>query len=121
MSNIYDIHQKAFRGVAAYVVLDDSDGQLVARVAFTFSKSGLRTTCYFHILGEQMQRANADGGGYDKQSASAGFAVDRIAKAVGKASDKLHIIARMRAALKDDGQYWDHALSAAGFRVIQAV
>lgn len=119
MSDIYAIHQKAFSGVAAWVILDDAE-QLVARVAFTYGKSGLRTTCYFHILGEQMQRAFANGGGYDKASAAASFAAARIAKATPK-SDKAHIIGAMATALKDDGNSWDRALSAAGFRVIQAL
>lgn len=66
---IYRAHEQAFRHISAYVVL--KDGELVARVAFQFAKSGLRTTCWMHYLSTAMTKAFASGGGYDKLSAAA--------------------------------------------------
>lgn len=121
MSDIYEIHSKAFRGVTAYCVTD-REGKHIARVAFTFSRSGLRTTCYFHIFGYEMTRVYASGGGYDKASAAAQSAVKRTKPAKylpGQGID--YKMETIRDAIKDRGTSWDQDLRDAGFNVLQAV
>lgn len=108
MTDIYTQHDKAFANVAAYCVVD-AQGKLVARISFKFAASGLRTTCYFHILGLPMVSAFANGGGYDKASAAA----FKCAQKIGK-----HVIAE---AVKDQGRHWDDDIRASSFQVLQAV
>lgn len=111
---IYDQHAQAFRHVAAYVVTDAA-GDRVATVAFKYAASGLRTTCYLHVLGVPMVRAHANGGGYDKASA----AVHAACRKVDPQYSELR--AMIILAVKDEGRSWDGDLRAAGFHVLQAV
>jgi hypothetical protein len=113
-NSIYDQHQKAFANVAAYVVTD-AGGERVATVAFKYAASGLRTTCYFHIIGLPMVKAFASGGGYDKCSAAAHRACQKIGKLHNSLREPL------RAAIKDEGSSWDRDLRDAGYNVLQAV
>lgn len=115
---IYDQHQAAFRNVSAYVVTN-AKGELVAKIAFKFATSGLRTTCFFHVLGLPMTKAFASGGGYDKASAAAHKAVH--AENEWRSSPAVDTLRDMRAAIKDEGRLWDDDLRAAGFNVLQAV
>lgn len=124
MSKIYDQHRQAFRDVEAYVVL--KDGELVARIAFKFARSGLQTQCYAHWLGIQMVKGRANGGGYDKSSAAAAHAASKMPLGLdadtGMACDRHHHYNPFRAALaKDEGLSWDRQLRDAGFNVVQAV
>ena len=120
MPDIYEQHRAAFRDVSAYVVTD-SKGDRVATIAFKYARSGLRTTCFLHILGAPMVKAFAGGGGYDKCSAAASYAAKKV-----KGGDLVHDPARWdRAvniiqALEKDAS-WDRQLSDAGFRVLSAV
>lgn len=118
MADIYDQHKAAFANVSAYVVMKGED--CIANVAFKFAKSGLRTTVYFHIIGAQMVRAYASGGGYDKCSAAVQSAVARVEAHDGD-TQTIQRVGAFRAALTDDGQHWDNALRQAGFSVWQAV
>lgn len=117
-TSIYDQHDAAFRGVSAYVITDKT-GRQVGKVAFSFARSGLRTTCYFHIHGTQMARAYAQGGGYDKASAAAQAAVCKI-KAM-REEPCFELVVAMASAIKDQGASWDRDLRDAGFNVLQAV
>ncbi|MDI1263881.1 MAG: hypothetical protein PS018_11550 [bacterium] len=118
LPEIYEQHSKAFEHVSAYVVTKGDD--IIATVAFKFAKSGMRTTCYLHILGAQMVRAYASGGGYDKCSASVYSAIDRV-KPDENDIRTLQRAGAFRDAVTDDGQHWDNALRQAGFTVHQAV
>lgn len=120
MADIYEQHQTAFKNVSAYIITDKA-GNLKARVAF---KHGAAVTCYFHLLGLQMQKGIARGGNYDRASAAAKSAWDKIAKApkpehAGPEFNELR--AAINGALQDDGAHWDNALTRAGFGVFQAV
>jgi hypothetical protein len=75
-SGIYDQHQAAFARVSAFVVLD-STGERVATVAIKYPGAGLRLWSYVHLIGVEMVRGSAGGGGYDKTSAA-------VAQAIGK-------------------------------------
>lgn len=56
MTDIYDLHSKAFARVSAYVVLDKS-GERVATVAFKFPADGAgRLYAYVHWIGVPMVR-----------------------------------------------------------------
>lgn len=118
MSDIYDQHRNAFEHVSAYVVLKGED--CIANVAFKFAKSGLRVTCYFHIIGAQMVRAYANGGGYDKCTAAAHSAIARIEAHEGDVRT-IQRVGAFRDAVTDNGASWDQDLRKAGFSVWQAV
>lgn len=123
MTDIYANHAKAFAGVSAYVVTNKK-GELVARVAFKFAKSGLRTTCYFHVIGFPMTKAQANGGGYDKASAAMHQAVSRLVWQGGETIEEQHRYdqtLKLVSAITDTGASWDADLREAGFVVLQAV
>lgn len=113
MPDIYDLHDRAFRSVSAYVVL--LKGERVATVAFKHPRDGAgRLSAYVHWRGTPMVRGWAGGGGYDKRTAACVNAVRQIQPdpAVGA----------FRAALQaDTGPTWDDQLRRAGFTVLQAV
>lgn len=121
MPDVYEQHRKSFQNVAAYVVLNDEtdskgNPQRAATVAF---KYGARCTCYFHVIGAQMAKGWADGGGYDKASAAAHHAISRIERNAWP--EHVALIERISAAVKDQGRSWEGDLRAAGFEVWQAV
>lgn len=123
MTDIYQLHAQTFRHVAAYVITDDK-GERVATVAFKYAESGLRTTCYLHVIGFPMARGYASGGGYDKASAAAHVAANRVVYQGGlDASEQVRfdMVRRLVGAIKDEGRSWDGDLRAAGFNVLQAV
>ena len=69
MSSIYELHDKAFRHVSAYVIL--LNGERVATVAIKFPADGAgRLYAYVHWIGTPMVRGFAGGYGYDKRSAA---------------------------------------------------
>lgn len=115
---VYNAHEKAFATVAAYVVTD-RHGDKVATVAFKFAKSGLRTTCYLHVIGLPMVSSFASGGGYDKCSAAAHAATKRVMVPAG--SGRPPCVQELLSAIKDEGRSWEGDLRAAGFNVLQAV
>lgn len=141
MTQIYEQHDAAFSHVAAYVILRGSNH--VAKVAIKRGASGLRTTAFVHWLGTPMVKGVANGGGYDKDSASVASAARKIQKIdrsreaqerrdLGKMAaamqSELSAIADneiqalfVKAASLDGGKHWDNALRDAGFTVIQAV
>lgn len=120
---IYDQHDKAFSHVAAYVVIDKRDGERVAKVAIKRSSSGLRTTAFVHWIGVPVVKGVANGGGYDKDSASVAAALRKEQPRTGN-PDALNIDAQAAfyaAARLDGGKRWDDAVRDAGFSVFQAV
>lgn len=125
MTDIYDLHTKAFQRVSAYVIA--RDGERVATIAFKFPADGAgRLYAYVHWLGAPMVRGSANGYGYDKKSAACLSAIQRMTRLEGKHYDPLgpEVSAQMafaRALDTDDGQYWDRRLETAGFTVWQAV
>lgn len=121
MSSIYDTHEKTFRDVAAYVVTNTATGERVATVAFKYARSGLRTTCFLHVLGVPMVRAHASGGGYDKASAAVYGAVKRMKVAEGVSPLAEAYMQTFKRAITDGGKSWDRELRDAGFNVFQAV
>ena len=123
MTNIYEQHNTTFKGVSAYVVTDKS-GNRIATVAFKRANS---VTCFLHILGLQMVKARANGGGYDMCSAAFDSAMDKVnipdETAPIDARDYTNIVIAFRKAgtIGNDGSEWNRALRDAGFNVLQAV
>lgn len=120
MTDIYRQHDAAFANVNAYVLL--SAGQPVATVAV---KRGASVTAYVHVKGLEMVRARAGGGGYDRESAAVADAIRKVtAKPSGKPEEwaVAHVLSQLREAARDmDARHWQHAVEAAGYRVVQAV
>lgn len=113
MSNIYDLHDKAFASVSSYAVL--KDGEFVASIAFKYPRDGAgRLWAYVHFLGEPMVRGYASGGGYDKHSAACASAVRNIDLSNHGGTDFEMFV---RALSLDNGYYWNDNLRAAGFKV----
>lgn len=68
--SIYDQHRAAFDSTSAYVIA--KNGRRVGTIAFKFPRDGAgRLYCYLHVLGVEMVRDFAAGGGYDKKTAAA--------------------------------------------------
>lgn len=122
MSDIYERHANAFRDIDAAVILDSKTHEFVGKIAFKHARSGLRVTCFLHVLGAPMVSAFATGGGYDKHTAAASVAAYRLKGDKDDTAQTLEHIARIREALKSDGGYhWDQYLATAGYTVHRAL
>ena len=78
MTNIYDLHSKAFPHVSAFVIM--KDGERVATISLKYPKDGAgRLYAYVHYTGLEMVRDFAGGYGYDKRSAAVAYAAAKIA------------------------------------------
>ena len=131
MATIYDMHDKAFPRVSAYVIA--RNGERVATLAFKFPADGAgRLHCFLHWAGLEMVRGYAGGYGYDKLTAAACSAAGRMpgelpvtAYADGTphhSPAEREAFAAFRAALDSDSGYdWARKVSDAGFAVWQAV
>jgi hypothetical protein len=142
MTDIYDLHTKAFQNVSAYVIC--KNGERVATIAFKFPRDGAgRLYAYVHWLGVPMVRGFAGGCGYDKRSAAVADAVRKIeiidrsnevynlakqgatlaaqGEAMRAIADREMQKAFLEALRRDDGHYFDRRLQDAGFTVWQAV
>jgi hypothetical protein len=141
MPNIYELHDKAFARVSAFVVA--RNGAKVATVALKFPADGAgRLYAYVHWIGLEMVRSHAGGYGYDKRSAAIEEAVSKIGrfdrseeaqerrnagKSAAAMQSELSTIAdnekldRFKTALRaTGGRDWTRALENAGFTVWQA-
>lgn len=117
MADIYEMHDKAFSRVAAYVVLRER--KLVARIAVKFPADGAgRLQAFVHWLGQPMVRGTAGGYGYDKASAAVAAAAKKLSR---DEEDQFAWEAFQNAAALDDGYSWQRNLTSAGFDVLQAV
>lgn len=126
-SNIYDLHEKAFQQVSAFVVT--KDGERLANIAIKFPASGhaeRRLWAYIHVMGIPMVRGYADSYGYDKQSAAILSAIGKL-PAIGE-GDVMRadwpvacaMIDAMRACA-DNGRSPLDQLRDLGYSVFQAV
>lgn len=122
MPNIYELHDKAFARVSAFVIC--RNGEKVATVAIKFPADGVgRLYAYVQWLGLEMVRGHAGGYGYDKRSAA-------VADALGKLPALYPIDRGLGGitgydAFRDarggmDSCDWIRALEKAGFTVLQA-
>lgn len=115
-ANVYDLHDKAFAKVSAYIVV--KGGERVATIAFKFPKDGAgRLFAYVHWIGTEMVRGFAGGYGYDKRTAACANAT-RKAVTANAGDDCLSF---WQALSRDTGDYWYAQLRKAGFEVWQAV
>lgn len=141
MPGIYDLHDKAFARVSAFVIC--KNGEKVATVALKFPADGAgRLYAYVHWRGLEMVRGHAGGYGYDKRSAAVIVATQKIGRfdyaadaqrcdnAAAPAAAmqyrlsevaKNQMLDRFKAALAgNDGTDWTRCLEIAGFDVLQA-
>jgi hypothetical protein len=129
MTDIYDLHERAFPNVAAYVILHGSEK--VATIAFKYPRDGAgRLYAYVHWFGVEMVRGFAGGYGYDKHSAACADAARKMNCGVSVKSvriippnltDAVSFVKFLDALARDDGQYWNRNLELAGFTVLRAV
>ena len=121
---IYTQFDTAFAHVAAYAVIDPRTGECVAKVAIKRAASGLRTTAFVHWLGVPMVKGVANGGGYDKETASVASAMRGIRAehlTTGELDDRRMPREFLDACKLDGGKRWPDAVRDAGFRVHQVV
>lgn len=116
---IYDEYETAFRHVSAYVILYKCER--IGKIAFKRATSGLRTTCYLQWFGVRMVKGVANGGGYDKSTASAAAAARAMAMPPPDGKDAQEMRDFLLALREDGGWSWDRCLEEAGFNVLQAV
>jgi hypothetical protein len=122
MSDIYERHANTFRNIDAAVILDAKTHEFIGRIAFKTARSGLRVTCFLHVLGTPMVSAFATGGGYDRHTAAASVAAYRIKPDKDTREETRELVARVKEALKSDGGYhWDQYLEKAGFVIYHAL
>ena len=122
MTRIYEQHDKAFKGVSAFIIA--REGVRVATVAIKFPADGAsRLYAYVHWLGLEMVRGSANGYGYDKRSAAVSNALTLIKPAEGEElpMERDNLNRFIGACLEMDSQDWTRALEKAGFTVWQAV
>lgn len=117
--SIYEQHDKAFNNVSAFVITD-LKGQRVATCAF---KRGQAVTCFFHIIGLEMTKGRAGGGGYDRASAAAYDAVTKTKVLDGARPEERETLKHMIEACKEGNGFsqWYDALRKRGYNVLQAV
>ncbi len=103
MPDIYDRHRDAFRDVDGYVITD-ATGDRVATIALKRSRNGMRVYAYAHIIGCEMTRAYAGGGGYDRHSAAVESAVAKMKPNADAHPDSTAnaVLARLQPALRSD-------------------
>lgn len=125
MTDIYELHAKAFGRVSAYVVMRDNER--VATIAFKFPADGAgRLYAYVHWLGVPMVRGFAGGYGYDKRSAACANAAKHIKAPQDDdlttwERDKEAREAFTAAIAQDSCMTWESQLREAGFTVLHAV
>lgn len=122
-SDIYRQHEQAFSSVSAYVILA-GDNERAATIAFKFPRDGAgRLYCYIHVFGTRMVRGFAAGGGYDKKTAAAAHAAEKLTAEDlhHRPDDKTPLLAIKKALGIDGGRDWSCELETAGFKVLQAV
>lgn len=124
-ASIYDQKDASFSNVSAYVVMLGT--QRIATVAFKF---GGAVTAYVHIVGLEMTKGRAGGGGYDRQSAAVKAAIKATkpyalheGEKPSTHADNLNGLREtfMGATISMDSQGWVRQLETQGFTVFQAV
>ena len=116
MTDIYTLHDAAFRQVSAYVIA--KDGERVATVAL---KHAGALTAYVHLVGVEMTKGQARGGGYDRASAAVADAIGKIRASDDDIAVNAHRIAMRLAVTGMDAGQWTRELERQGFTVWQAV
>lgn len=120
MATIYELHEKAFDRVSAFIVA--KGGEKVATVALKFPADGAgRLYAYVYWLGLPMVRGCTGGFGYDKRGAAVSDAVAKIGPDDGSKINSQAFTKFYDALANCGGQDWTRTLESAGFVVWQAV
>jgi len=131
MPSIYDLHDKAFARVSAFVIA--RNGEKVATVALKFPANGAgRLYAYVHWIGVPMVRGFAGGDCYDKRSVAVSealanlYASERIASMSADTQTAYTAFCDARKGMlaialsRFDSRDWTQCLEEAGFTVWQA-
>jgi hypothetical protein len=115
MTKIYEQFDAATKRICAYCVIEGAT--VIGRVVFVYPREGAgRLYCYAQVWNSAMVRGFATGGGYDKASAAAESAFERLTDDPN--TEALAHIARWKASLaKPSGERWDSRLEKAGYVV----
>lgn len=119
----WEQHDKAFRDVSAYVVLD-AQHVPVAKIAIKYPKDGAgRLWAYVHWIGTTVARHHSDGYGYDKRTPAVIGALLKADYAGDHPDiDRKAELERLKASLNPhSGIDWERQFRDAGYQVIQAV
>ena len=108
----YAAFDRAFSNVSAYVLIHD--GAPVGRVAF---KHGASVQCFAQIWGSDMSRGRAGGGGYDRTTAAAEQAIERMGGGDTRPDAQAHVDAIKAAMGGQDGKRWTQRVEDAGYTV----
>lgn len=122
MSNIYDTHARAFKGVSAFAIL--KKGKEVARITCKSSESaaGSSVRAFVWFLGSPMVEGRARGGGYDIEAGAVSAAASKMVPG-GLSSAALPTAKAFRdaCAMADSGKGIKRALEDAGFQVLEVI
>ena len=114
---IYEKHDAAFNNVAAWAILEN--GVHLANVTVKFPRDGAgRLTMFVHVIGTPMVAGTATRYGYDKQSAAARNAWEKLPRDYKPTETESRFWEVMS---EDSGHRWHNALMTAGFTVIQVI
>jgi len=126
---VYNWSARAFRGVRAWVIVEKYSGKHIANVSMKYPQDGSgRLYVYLHIIGLDMVRGSAAGGGYDKGSAAMEKATEAVKAPAFELleNERYCTIDRHRRTIadtmaKNGGWAWQDRIEAAGYAVFQAV
>ena len=120
---LYAAQRKAVKNSQIYILLDGQN--VVAKLSFHYNASNTGCTCFLWVRGCGISKGIAKGGGYDRRSAAAMKAAQKMAqldevylRIVGYAETRAQIL---KALDEDSGMTWDRRAEDAGFMVIQAI
>lgn len=111
--SIYEHFDAATRQLSAYAIF--SGGDPVGRVVFKRASSGCRTSCFLQVWGERMAKGVANGGGYDKDSASFVHAASKLIADGGDETARRRVDSMKEVA--DNGRSWMDQVRALGYTV----
>lgn len=110
---IYEQFDSALQHLSAYAIFSGADP--VGRVVFKRAASGCRTTCFLQVWGETMIKGVANGGGYDKDSASFIKAAEKLLADGGDQTAARRVASMKEVA--DNGRSWKDQLRVLGYTV----
>ena len=122
MSDIYDTHATAFRGVSAFAVL--KDGEEVARISCKsgHGSKGPTVRAFVWFLGSPMVEGRAHGGGYDVEAGAVSAAASKMVPGSLVSADVPAFESfRDACRMADAGKGVKRSLEDAGFLVLQVV
>ena len=122
MSDIYDTHAAAFRGVSAFAIL--KEGKEVARITCKSGHGarGMTVRAFVWFIGSPMVEGRAHGGGYDIKAGAVSAASRKMSHgSLCEGARGTFDTFRNACALADTGKGIKRALEEAGFLVCEVI